>query len=190
MYETVLDDERVLAGVDDAPRLLERLVAQRQHRNPGEITITHLCPTCGSTAHGAPAVDLSVFVSRSRSGRMHAAALSGVARVGVDIESIERLARAPVDAVLLHPSETSAVSGLAGLARARQLTRLWTAKEAILKLVGVGLMIDPGQLRLEYHDNRFELIGWPGELDLASAPTLHSFNVSQDIVGTVAIATS
>jgi 4'-phosphopantetheinyl transferase len=188
VFEATLDEGQVLVCVDDSPSMLEQLVARLAAVQVETVSIEHLCPACGSTLHGRPTVNLPLFVSRSRTAGMVAGAVGRTSAVGVDIESIARIERASVEAVLLHPAEASAVSGLPAEHRARLLARIWTAKEAILKLAGVGLAVDPGELRLERNGQRLELVEWPCVLDLRHAPELFGFDVSADVVGTVAVA--
>jgi hypothetical protein len=187
VFETVLDDERVTVTADVSPRLLERTVAHLARVDIDAVRITHSCPRCGSNEHGAPSTALPFFVSASRVAETRAAAVSAVAPVGIDIESIAKFDRAAVDDVFLHPDEATIADGMISPQRSRFLTRLWTAKEAILKLAGFGFAIDPRELHLEPGVGGFVLVVWPSVLGLAAAPELHGFDVDADIVGTVAI---
>ncbi|MCU1406984.1 MAG: hypothetical protein JWQ43_3287 [Glaciihabitans sp.] len=119
------------------------------------------CSYCGGSLginHGTPVVvspaDTPVWVSISRVPGLVVASASLAGRVGVDIESITRMSRAPVDAVALHPRELREIAGLrelatltpAGLDRATTLH--WTRKEALLKATGHGLRIPPASIDL------------------------------------------
>lgn len=188
MFEAAFRHGEVLVLVDESPTTLEQLVARATALDSTEVAIAHLCPACGSTSHGVPSVNAPVFASRSRTAGLVGGAIYRAGPIGVDIESIARIERASIESVLLHPDEASALSGLSGERRARHLARLWTAKEAILKLAGVGLAVDPSELHLRGHDERLELVEWPGALELRRAPELHAFDVSADVVGTVAVA--
>lgn len=179
-------NERVTVAVDGAPRLLERTIARVTGLAVDAIAITHRCPRCGSESHGAPFANAPVFASRAYAAGFTAAAVSRVAPVGIDLEFIERVSRLPVDSVLLHPSEAAALADLSEPLRSRKLAELWTAKEAILKLAGVGLAVDPAQLFLEVVGDGLELVEWPPVLGFTFAPELHTFDIGFDLVGAVA----
>jgi 4'-phosphopantetheinyl transferase len=145
--------------------------------------VTHLCPRCGGTDHGRPAVvgtdgeALPWDVSFSRTPAAAAAAASGDARVGVDIESTVLIERHPVVDALLHPSEL-AISG-------RELARLWVAKEALLKATGDGLNVDLREIQLAISAERATVVAWPAGRPFPVA-TVTFFDVSDDIVGALA----
>jgi 4'-phosphopantetheinyl transferase len=167
------------------PGLLENTIAEY---GPGEARIGHLCPRCGSAEHGPLVVvhpSATIFANRSRVGTLEAVAVSAIAPVGVDIESVSQLALASVDAVLLHPAEVGEVA--AALDPAVHRARLWTAKEAVLKATGRGLNVDARQLRLRMRDDAIEVVSWPAELAFTRLPRIHPFVVDDDIVGAVAI---
>jgi 4'-phosphopantetheinyl transferase len=175
----------VSVRVSRSPRLLENTIAEYGH---GEVQVGHLCPRCGSTQHGPLVVThatAKIFANRSRVGKLEAIAVSAIAPVGVDIESVSQLGLASVDAVLLHPGEAGEAEAAANPALHR--ATLWTAKEAVLKATGRGLDVDPGMLRLRTRGDGIELVSWPAELGLVGLPRIHSFVVDDDIVGAVAI---
>ena len=115
------------------------------------------------------------FVSLSRVGSLVAVAVTDVAAVGLDIESVASVARAPVADVLLHPSETASSHG--------KLARLWCAKEAVLKAAGVGLRVSPSLLAFA----GATLASWPSELGFDEAPGVEWFALDDDVVGAVAV---
>jgi 4'-phosphopantetheinyl transferase len=149
---------------------------------PLDFDYTHLCPSCGSTAHGRPLVQ-NGFISLSHSGDLTAVARSDAAPVGIDIESIARITAHPVADALLHPSEAAEFASLDPAARPRHLAELWTAKEAILKATGLGLTVDLRELALE----EGELATWPPGIGITTAPRIHKFVVDADIVGAVVV---
>ncbi len=96
------------------------------------------CPHCGSTAHGRPWATVGgreVGVSLSRTAGVTALAVAPDA-VGVDVERVSRVARAPLDA--FTRAEIDRAAGDAGV-----LAACWVAKEAVLKRDGRGLRVDP-----------------------------------------------
>lgn len=95
--------------------------------------VHHACPQCGAGDHGRPTLTIDqgrMALSASRAGEHLVLAWlpdpTGQARIGVDIELIA--GPTPPAELVLHPTEEGA-----------DLIATWTAKEAILKLLGVGL---------------------------------------------------
>jgi len=121
------DDHAMLAAL--AARLLGR-----------PAVVEHRCPTCGSADHGRPLVE-GAFVSLSRAGELVAVAVSLDGPVGIDIETVAGVAASGFDDVAFSADEAGDIraSDSPDLLR----TRLWTAKEAILKARGTGLRADP-----------------------------------------------
>ena len=62
-----------------------------------------------------------------------------MARLGVDIEALDKRVSLPVARRYFSAREVSALDALAPEARPRRFLRLWTLKEAYLKAVGEGL---------------------------------------------------
>ncbi len=130
---------------------------------PGALSLARHCPTCGGTDHGRPSIRPAarepvnraareadagrrLEVSLSRAGTVVAVALSFAGPVGIDIEGVAAVSRADFDDVAFNALEREALRRArpqdAPLARAR----MWSAKEATLKAVGVGLRVDPTEL--------------------------------------------
>ena len=121
------DDHALLAAL--AARLLGRPAA-----------VGHRCPNCGGTDHGQPQVD-GAFVSLSRAGDRVALAVSLEGPVGIDIETVSRVAASGFDDVAFTERERAEIAGAADADEHR--ARLWTSKEAVLKARGTGLRTDP-----------------------------------------------
>ena len=89
--------------------------------------------------------EAALYLSHASRGGVAAVA---VARqpIGVDFEAIG----APFEPAwnILHANETAALLALPEAARHAAFLRLWTAKEACVKLTGQGLYAEPGLLEL------------------------------------------
>ena len=92
--------------------------------------------------HGRPylADDPNLAFSISHAGDVVAAALTLSARVGIDVESLDRALK--LDALaerIFHAPDLARFRALPADVRPRAFFRAWTGKEAILKAEGVGL---------------------------------------------------
>lgn len=103
----------------------------------------------GRGPHGQPLLSGLAF-SSSCSGNWLLLALTQGAEVGVDVEAVAGLALTPdMVSSCCSPSEQAQLAALPATARAQGFLRLWTAKEALLKLRGMGFSADvdlPGLL--------------------------------------------
>jgi 4'-phosphopantetheinyl transferase len=107
---------------------------------PEAVRFDRRCRHCGHPDHGKPTVDGPSF-SLSHSGDVAVLAVSDLREVGIDVEvrrpraGLERLAsRVLSDAELRHWEATPPAQRLESFLRA------WTAKEAYLKALGLGLV--------------------------------------------------
>jgi 4'-phosphopantetheinyl transferase len=106
------------------------------------LPIVRRCVHCGDLAHGKPAVlePAGLDFSLSHSGATGVVAVARDHAVGVDVEVmrarpyLERLA-----ARILSPAEHAEWLEVDPVDRTRGLLRVWTAKEAYLKALGLGL---------------------------------------------------
>jgi len=137
----------VAYGTVPAQELL-RAEAARFHRvSPAHIVLVHECPRCGSDEHGRPrllataAVRHPAQVSLARAGDLSVAAITDAGPVGVDVEAEGAAGFAGFEDVALHPGERGS--------RADDPTRVWVRKEALLKAYGLGLAVDPSDVRLD-----------------------------------------
>ncbi|WP_454085260.1 4'-phosphopantetheinyl transferase family protein [Georgenia sp. Marseille-Q6866] len=132
-----------------------------QHRALLELTgvdapLVRSCPGCGSDEHGpvSPGGSLAGRASMSLSHSDDLVVVSVVetppgtapVRVGVDVESC-RTRREGIDELVSTPEERVADADEPDLGCALMMTR-WTRKEAVLKAVGVGLMVPMTQVAL------------------------------------------
>ncbi|MCA5924177.1 4'-phosphopantetheinyl transferase family protein [Curtobacterium oceanosedimentum] len=138
------DRRRTLAG-RLALRLLTCAVQGRPVSDAPSLRVDRTCDRCGAP-HGRPRL-AELSASTSSSGGLVLAAVAGdAARVGVDVEEYPERLWPGFDDYALHPAERQTVpSGRAGLVRRVQT---WTAKEALLKSVGVGLRSEPAGFRV------------------------------------------
>ncbi|MET4582448.1 4'-phosphopantetheinyl transferase [Conyzicola nivalis] len=146
------------------------------------VVVTRTCAHCGGTDHGQPSAP-GVFLSLSRAGGLVAVAASLHRAVGIDIERLDRVARAGFDDVAFTAEERAEIAGSADPHALRAV--LWTSKEALLKLCGDGLRTDPRLLRVS---GARRLLAWP-----ASAPRLHGAGLTRldtppGYVGTLAVS--
>ena len=145
------------------------------------------CTRCGGP-HGrvrvvSPAACVAWGVSLGRAGASVAIAVNPAGPVGIDIESIAALARRSIDDVAFTPGEIAGFSRLGQQDAARARSRFWTIKEAVLKLTGDGLNVDPRELSVSRSGT---LAAWPNAP--FPLPHLHliAFAAGPGLVGTVA----
>ncbi len=171
---------------------------------PGALSLDRRCPTCGGTDHGRPRIRRAagaatgdprpLDVSLSRAGASVAVGLSFVGSVGIDIESVEAVSRAGFDDVAFNPAELAALGGVARNDAATARAGIWSAKEAALKAIGVGLRVDPRALSVSVPPaggtacpalSADPLGGLPRVL-----PRLARFEAGPGLVGTIAAFTA
>jgi phosphopantetheinyl transferase len=80
------------------------------------------------------------------------------APIGVDIEPLREV-EPPWS--LLHPNERETLETLTGAARMDAFLRLWTAKEAYLKALGVGFARDPTRIAIGFDFSILDEAGAP-----------------------------
>jgi 4'-phosphopantetheinyl transferase len=131
---------RILAGCLDVPP--SRLVIGRK-----------VCPGCGSSEHGPPAViepATTLEFSVSRSGDSWLVAVADGVPLGVDIEAAEAVDFELVSRLVMTPAELAALRSAAGEDARRSLfLRVWTRKEAVLKAAGIGLVAPLDQIDVQ-----------------------------------------
>ena len=130
-----------------ADALLRAEAARFHEVAPAQIVLAHECPRCGSDQHGRPvllataAVRHPAHVSLARAGRLSVVALTDAGPVGVDVEATGAADFVGFAETALHPGERSGPPV--------DPTRAWVRKESLLKAYGLGLAVDPGDVRLD-----------------------------------------
>lgn len=122
---------------------------------PSDITVMH-------DELGAPYVDgwwrgqladaPSVSLSHTSRGCMVAV---GASAVGVDFEDLGRIQQPELIIDTLTPIERDSIRGLNGAALDERLLRLWCAKEATAKFLGIGLQGRPEAFEVRFADDSF-----------------------------------
>lgn len=130
-------------------RIAARLFAARElDLEAQSLTIEQSpCPACNSHEHGPPRLVSSGQIvpgsfSLSRSRHCGVVFLSDTSQSAIDIEHVCQEGVSAIASVL-SGHERRSVRDLDEQSRTENLYRLWTAKEAVLKALGVGLIIDP-----------------------------------------------
>jgi hypothetical protein len=129
------------AGAPARRLLLRALAARVLHLAPEAVIVTHQEGRAPRLAMPEIALHLS---SASRAGL--AALGVGRAALGIDIEVVEPGREPPWN--VLHPDERAWLAGLSAPEQARSFARLWTAKEAYLKALGIGLAREPSSFAI------------------------------------------
>lgn len=120
------------------------MLAEALGTAPDRVPISRQCAHCGHPSHGRPTVagDDRISFSVSHSGPFGLVALaSGDVTVGVDVEEVRPRRRlGALAARVLNDDEHAAWLAIADDdERLRSFLRVWTAKEAYLKALGVGI---------------------------------------------------
>jgi 4'-phosphopantetheinyl transferase len=191
-------------AADAAPdhELLRRAVARVAGCPASEVVIDRTCSRCGEQ-HGKPQVvgtasrhgdetgELQVSVARCPG--VVAVAVTRGAPIGIDIEAIDRVLRAPIDLAAFHAAELAEFDHLAPAEAARAKTEQWTRKESLLKATGDGLRVDPSRIRLSVGHARAvtdEVIDWPAEIPGPGPVSFTALDLESGLVGSVAALTS
>lgn len=115
-----------------------------------EVVLDSTCANCGRP-HGRPtlvhpSVDVQLSVTHSADRVLLAFGVQ--TGVGIDIEPWGATDFAGFDAVALTAGERAEVQALPVPQADRARTALWVAKEAVLKLQGVGLAVEPNTVHV------------------------------------------
>ena len=144
--DTVLDagEREATARVRVARAATRIVLGDALGTDPARVAISRRCAHCGDPAHGRPTVagpgEISFSLSHS-AGYAVIALTDGGANVGVDVEEVR--ARSRLDALaarVLNDEEHAAWRAIDDADRQlRAFLRAWTAKEAYLKALGIGI---------------------------------------------------
>jgi len=155
------------------------------------VEVAQRCGTCGSSEHGRPFVAAPpnltgvVRVSLSRAGELTVVAVSWAGAVGIDVEEIAAVRRGGFDDVAFTAAERSELGGLKDADADHARAVFWTRKEAVLKLTGEGLRVDPLHVGTSLTGNC--LLSWPGSLPDLAMVRLTPVDVGRPgLVGTLA----
>jgi phosphopantetheinyl transferase len=145
-------EETILSGLGLLPRrrkwLLGRVAAKQLVREMSDGDVADHRISVLNQPSGEPFVlvegrggwERPISISHRSHVGMAAAPLDASVRIGADLETVE-----PRDLALVRQFYTdseAAVVDAAGDARDEVVARIWSAKEAVLKLLGLGLRID------------------------------------------------
>lgn len=139
-------------------QLLRLAAAWRLAVRPSDVRVWRLCAVCGGGTHGQPRVRVghelvALEVSLTYSVVTVAVATSVSGRVGLDVEEVctaaEALELAPVAS---GAAERDALSVSPSAARGQMFTDQWTRKEAVLKVLGLGLTVPPALVETRHGD--------------------------------------
>jgi 4'-phosphopantetheinyl transferase len=139
----------------------------RQDSALGWELLHRLARERGATVHrterGRPRCDPPLDMTLTHSGGWIATAVSQTGRVGIDVEGVRDIAPSLARRCLSH-TELDWLGRAAGAAtRNHRFCRLWTAKEAYLKAVGVGLAADPREILVDLSGDQPRLLGRASE---------------------------
>lgn len=122
--------------------------------HPSEVVVQHDergAPSAGGwwcgTLVDAPSISLS-----HDSTACIAALVDPVSRVGIDREQLGRIRKPELVIEALTPTEKTSLEGLDGLVLQDQLLRIWCAKEAAAKFLGLGLLGLPAAFEVQFAD--------------------------------------
>jgi 4'-phosphopantetheinyl transferase len=152
---------------------LREILAAHAGVSPDAIRFRYRCAVCGSNEHGRPELDAAAHRDAPSFSLSHSQEVAVVAvvaagshdrggdeqRVGVDVET--RRARHNLDRLAIRALDDEELERWRALPPADQLTAFlvaWTAKEAYLKLLGVGLT---RRLRDVPTNDAQTWVGWP-----------------------------
>jgi 4'-phosphopantetheinyl transferase len=162
-YRRAEDRERFLA----ACALAKTALGGYLRRDPGSVRLDRTCARCGRP-HGKPRLDDEhappVELSVTHAGDLVAVAFATGARVGIDVEPLDRRLRPDELArVALAAEEDDELAALEEGERVRAFLVYWTRKEAATKAVGRGIEMPLRRIRVSAPHEPPRLLAWPHE---------------------------
>jgi 4'-phosphopantetheinyl transferase len=130
-----------------------------------QVIATQLGPDAGRTGirhdlQGRPCIAAMPGIGLSYATREGVVlVVLGQGTVGADVEIIDPLAEIPWN--ILHAEERDDLSRLPGAARNEAFYRIWTAKEALLKATGTGLLREPSSFAMSLSGDAASCAGEP-----------------------------
>ena len=155
-FLAVTDEERGRAASFRQPRdalrflvargLLRDALARRLDVAPRALAFGRACPACGSREHGKPFLAQPRDAGWLRFNVAHAHDLVALAfarerEVGVDVERVDAEAAASLRHQALSQAERALLDAAPPEAQPGLFFRMWTRKEAYLKMEGHGLAV-------------------------------------------------
>jgi 4'-phosphopantetheinyl transferase len=133
-----------------AALLLRAALAQRTGTPPELLPIDRRCDDCGGP-HGRPRLaDSALELTVTHSGDRVGVGIATGVPIGLDVEPLEqKRITEGMAGLACTPNEERWLDAHAGDAYADAFLRLWTAKEAVLKALGTGLMKPMTEVELD-----------------------------------------
>jgi 4'-phosphopantetheinyl transferase len=139
--------DRAAGEVFVVSRAAQRVLAGRYlGLAPATVTIERNCQHCGDPRHGRPRIaaaeagEAGLDYSVTHTGELLLLAYVTHGLVGIDVEAADRrIGTARLARYALTPAEAALVSAAPRANQAAVFCRLWTRKEALVKLTGHGL---------------------------------------------------
>ncbi len=129
--------------------MMRLLLARRLNRDPADLTFI-------TGSHGKPYLkdsDLGFNLSHSEDRALFA--VGDTPRIGVDIERVDRqVDHAGLARRCFRPSEIEWMESFAPAERPLAFFRIWTAKEARMKVDGQGFSLAPQKIELSFDESR------------------------------------
>ena len=122
-----------------------------------------------TAAKPALASDPRLRFSLAHAGDRAALAVAWEREVGIDLEPIDpALDLRPLLSIACSPAEAARIDPMPPPDRVARFLELWTAKEAYLKAIGLGLFRDPRMLEIEFRPDRHAVVHDAHDPDAAS----------------------
>ena len=129
--------------------------------------------------HGRPVIPgrPELFASISHTRGMTIVGVGRAVRVGVDIEAVRDRGLACLPEHALTAREQQDIAGFADDRPTEAFLSYWTRKEALLKAVGVGLLVEPSLIELPPPGASARVLTVPGGLGEAANWSLTEFRI-------------